>query len=218
MHSRDWVKWPWKSSPVSHYIIPSNYYLDLTFSTTFFQFSLLTYPNFKYFCWNFAFLAWKLALSSLLNFFIVKLSVHVTGRTCCFALALLTKLREKISCFYLWRVRMKLGRVALFVQFAALWKICPTFYPDSEILRKTTKKRLADSCPAETCWRLVAKFPGSACTEHVPVFMCISRLYHDQGEQEPFCAWDRKDWALLLLELSPPLSWELLWCQDWEQR
>lgn len=27
---------------------------------------------------------------------------------------------------------MKLGRATLFVQFAALWKIYPTFYPDSK--------------------------------------------------------------------------------------
>lgn len=87
---------------------------------------------------------------------------------------------------------MKLGRVTLFVQFAALWKIYPTFYPDSKILRKK-KKRQVESWPAETGWRLVAKFPGSVCTENGPVFVCITRLHHEPEEQEPFGAWDRRD-------------------------
>lgn len=86
---------------------------------------------------------------------------------------------------------MKLVRVALFVQFAALWKICPTFHPESKILRK--KKKPFDSWSAETCWSLVAKFPGSVYTEYVPVFVCITRLYCDQEEQELFCVWDKRD-------------------------
>lgn len=53
MHSRDWVKWPWKSSPVSHYIIPSNYYLDLTFSTTFFSVFSSNLPKLQIFLLKF---------------------------------------------------------------------------------------------------------------------------------------------------------------------
>lgn len=85
----------------------------------------------------------------------------------------------------------KTWQMALFVQFAALWKICPTFYPDSKILRKK-KKEPVDSRPAETCWRLVARFPGSACTDFAPVFVPITRLHHDQEEQDLFHAWDRR--------------------------
>lgn len=36
---------------------------------------------------------------------------------------------------------MKLGRVVLFVQFAALWKICPSFHPVSKLLEKKKKKK-----------------------------------------------------------------------------
>lgn len=35
---------------------------------------------------------------------------------------------------------MKLGRVVLFVQFAALWKICPSFHPVPKLLEKKKKK------------------------------------------------------------------------------
>ena len=87
---------------------------------------------------------------------------------------------------------MKLGRVVLSVQFAALWKICPTFHPACKILRK---KKNVHAWSAETCWSLVAKFPDSACTECVPAFVCMTRLcmYYDREEREPFCVWDRKD-------------------------
>lgn len=37
---------------------------------------------------------------------------------------------------------MKLGRVVLFVQFAALWKICPSFHPVSKLLEKKKKKKV----------------------------------------------------------------------------
>lgn len=70
---------------------------------------------------------------------------------------------------------MKLGRVASSVQFAALWKICPSFHPVSKILRK--KKKPVHAWSAETCWSLIAKFPDSACGGYVPTFVCLTRLH-----------------------------------------
>lgn len=87
---------------------------------------------------------------------------------------------------------MKLGRVILFVQFAALWKICPSFHPVPKLLEKKKKKGHAWS--EETCWSLVASFSESACTEHVPALVCITRLhmYSDRGERELVRVWDRR--------------------------